>query len=269
MHKGVRCLCMSAQFPLCLMLGEETLRAICAAVAKCQARHGKRLLVVGLSGPQGCGKSTAVVKLIERLQCTYGLCADYLSLDDYYLPWAHQLKGGRGPPGSHETTLLLAHVQALSAGTTVASPCYDKQAREGAGDRARRTRPVTGSALDVLLVEGWLLGYLADADGDDALAEYRAIWDQVDLWCCLRVNPGGLRPYVTRWRGKQEIVACREHGLPPPPSRHTASLLERFWPVYDRYYGRQPERLRAAFPGTPVLTFSLEDTECTAWGQTN
>lgn len=241
------------------MLGADKIEAICAAIVEAHARHGGRLLVVGLSGPQGCGKSTAVLRLRDCLQHTYELSTDYLSLDDYYLPWA-RLRNGRGPPGSHDTALLLAHLQSLRAGTAINSPCYDKLARKGVGDRMARTRLVSGTTLQILLLEGWLLGYVAGTvEPDQTLAEYWPIWTLVDLWCCLRVDPDRLRAYVTRWRSQQELVACQHVGQPPPPPEHINSFLERCWPIYDRYYRHQPEQLSKAFPNVPVLNFAVED----------
>lgn len=258
------------------MIGEEALGKICVAIAEAHFRHPttRNPLVVVITGPQGCGKSTAMSRLIERLRLTYDLTTDYLSLDDYYLPWAQLGPEGRGLPGSHDTDLLLEHLRSLRNGITVNSPCYDKLARGGAGDRTQRTRTISGVALQVLLLEGWLLGYMAepgrtrDAENaidnatDEALDAYQPIWALVDLWCCLRVtNPCQLPAYVTRWRGQQEVAAYRERNLSPPPAEYIHSFLRRFWPAYTRYYGQQPERLRLAFPAATILIVPLEGGE--------
>lgn len=254
------------------MIGEEALEMICAAITEAHTRHQavQGPLVVAITGPQGCGKSTAVKRLIERLHLTHGLAADYLSLDDYYLPWTQMRGDGRGLPGSHDTNLLLEHLQLLCAGIAVDSPCYDKLARGGAGDRTQRTRNIAGALLQVIILEGWLLGYMAetgdrrdtntldDSATDEALLAYQPIWALIDLWCCLRLGAANELPaYVTQWRGHQEVSAYRERNLSPPPAEHIHFFLHRFWPVYARYYAQQPERLRRAFPTATVLIVPL------------
>lgn len=53
--------------------------------------QGKRPIVVGLSAPQGCGKTTLTRALKEQFTAE-GLKSVVISLDDFYLPRAEQVK---------------------------------------------------------------------------------------------------------------------------------------------------------------------------------
>jgi len=81
-------------------------------------------------------------------------------------------------------------------------PRYDKSAFGGAGDRAPEdTWPAVAGPLDVVLFEGWMLGFSpvgADAAAaiddavafvDDRLGAYRDAWDAfVDSWLVIKVR---------------------------------------------------------------------------------
>jgi len=132
-------------------------------------------LVVGLSAPQGCGKTTVVstlVKLLERR----GTRAASLSIDDVYLTGAEQdalaaanptnaLLRFRGNAGSHDVGLGVETLRALrdvngvrgdgsEARGAVRVPRYDKTMRGGRGDRAPVDAwPEVQAPLDVVLLE--------------------------------------------------------------------------------------------------------------------
>jgi D-glycerate 3-kinase len=83
------------------------------------------LLQLGISAPQGCGKSTLVEQL-EQLCAWLGLAAASVSIDDFYLTNAQQnalaaanpdnrLLGVRGNAGSHDLALGRDTVQQLKA----------------------------------------------------------------------------------------------------------------------------------------------------------
>ncbi|WFC98270.1 glycerate 3-kinase [Malassezia yamatoensis] len=71
---------------------------------------------------------------------------------------------GRGQPGTHDVQLGTQILQALcelnkSPNQTVMFPIYDKSAFDGQGDRSAQQVAVKGP-VDIVLFEGWCLGYL-------------------------------------------------------------------------------------------------------------
>lgn len=131
-----------------------------------------RPAVIGVSGAQGCGKTTLAREAAARIG------AAHLSLDDVYLTRAerqalardaHPLFATRGPPGTHDLGLLERTLAALAAAgpdTVTALPSFDKRAderRPAAAEPRFRGRP------SAILVDGWCLG--AVAEDDAALAE--------------------------------------------------------------------------------------------------
>lgn len=130
-------------------------------------------LVVGVSAPQGCGKTTLVAEL-EALAPEAGLAAASVSIDDFYLTRAEQAataaaSGGnpllelRGNAGTHDLALGTRTLDALihaPPGATVPLPRYDKAAFGGLGDRApEQGWPSAAAPVDVILLEGWMLGF--------------------------------------------------------------------------------------------------------------
>lgn len=122
-------------------------------------------LVVGIAGPQGCGKSTTVIALRQVLEAG-GLRVAVLSLDDLYLTHAgrvalaaqvHPLLATRGVPGTHDVALCLDLLDALVAGRDVRLPRFDKAAdtRLDPSDWDAVKGPV-----DIVLFEGWCVGAL-------------------------------------------------------------------------------------------------------------
>ncbi|MDP1736956.1 MAG: kinase [Caulobacter sp.] len=117
--------------------------------------------LIGISGPQGSGKTTLARAAADRL----GGAA--FSLDDVYLTQAeraglaarvHPLFAVRGPPGTHDLDLADRAVAALrTAGTDSRTrlPRFDKLADERAPER---DWPVFEGRPKVILVDGWCLG---------------------------------------------------------------------------------------------------------------
>jgi len=119
--------------------------------------------VVGICGPQGSGKSTAV-RVLARLLEQRGLKVATLSLDDLYLPIearqalardVHPLLRTRGVPGTHDVALGLAVLDGLAGEGATAIPRFDKAADTRAPAPAWTT--VEGP-VDVVLFEGWCVG---------------------------------------------------------------------------------------------------------------
>ena len=136
--------------------------------------NGSPTLVVGLSCPQGGGKTTLSYVLKALAEADMGARCEVMSIDDFYLTFAEQqalaaehagnrLLSVRGNPGTHDLALAartLRDLRVLGPGATLRVPRYDKAAHGGRGDRAPEAEwsTVTGP-IDILLFEGWCLGF--------------------------------------------------------------------------------------------------------------
>ncbi|KAI9795091.1 MAG: hypothetical protein M1816_000113 [Peltula sp. TS41687] len=135
-------------------------------------------LIIGLSGPQGVGKTTLVSTLTHHLSAApHNLLTLPLSIDDLYLPRTAQvalsaahatnhLLAHRGQPGTHDVALGLAVLRGIREGRPTRVPRYDKAAFGGAGDRvpAEEWEEVQGgqeSSVNVVILEGWCVGFRA------------------------------------------------------------------------------------------------------------
>lgn len=219
--------------------------------ARSLARPSGRPLVLGIQGPQGCGKSTLATSLCEALRAD-GLRAATLSIDDVYLTRAEQIAlsarfpgnrylAQRGYPGTHDVALGTAVIDALRSGEAgeVRVPRYDKSAHGGLGDRAPVERwEVVATPLDVVVVEGWMLGFtpvdaatLGDPDlvpCNEALAAYAAWHARIDGWVVLEpLDP----VWVVPWRIDAER-ARRERGEDALSDEAARDYVERFLPAY-------------------------------------
>ncbi|EEH53654.1 glycerate kinase [Micromonas pusilla CCMP1545] len=230
-------------------------------------------LVVGLSAPQGCGKTTVVstlVKLLERR----GTRAASLSIDDVYLTGAEQdalaaanptnaLLRFRGNAGSHDVGLGVETLRALrdvngvrgdggEARGAVRVPRYDKTMRGGRGDRAPVDAwPEVQAPLDV----GWMLGFTpigpdaCDAIDPDLVAVdaslsnggYDALSALVDAWVVVKVADA---EWVRAWRLQAERQT-RAEGRPTLSDDEVSDFVDRFMPAYVAYlpglYARGPD----------------------------
>lgn len=226
--------------------------------SEASARPG---LVVGVSGPQGSGKTTLCAQLSQALTAE-GLRVAVLSLDDLYLTRAerrrlaervHPLLAVRGPPGTHDVALGLATLDALTRGAGPALlPRFDKALDD-------RIEPDEAAApVDLVLFEGWCLGARpqaesalaepvnalereADADGrwrawvNRALAQaYPPLWARLDRLVLLQ--PPGFSD-VLDWRLEQERAlrsGLAAEARPSPPGLMSDAEVARFVQHYER-----------------------------------
>lgn len=134
-----------------------------------------RPLFVGVQGPQGAGKTTAVRRVQHQLSTECELSVVVISLDDFYLPhhslvqlasanpdnWLFQ---GRGLPGTHDIELAESVLNRLSQINdeygVLELPSFDKSLFGGAGDRSPPGKgTLVKSPVDVVILEGWCLGF--------------------------------------------------------------------------------------------------------------
>ena len=222
-------------------------------------RPGKTL-IVGINGPQGAGKSTlcrALAKMFER----QGTIAAAISIDDFYLTRAEQIHlasahpsnlylQNRGYPGTHDVGLALKTMRAFQDRIEVVIPRYDKSAYQGKGDRA----PVSEwtrvkSPADVVLFEGWMLGFqpvgvsndAAFMEIDEKLQAYMSLWETLDLFVFL--DPLDHR-YVVDWRieAEEKMKAEGKSGM-------SAVEVERYVRLFLKAYEIYLPKLREDGPG--------------------
>lgn len=135
------------------------------------------MLIIGIAGGSGCGKSTVVKQIIKRLPKD---SVTVIPQDSYYKDNGHLSPEERAKinfdhPSSIEFNLLLKHLEELEQGNTIGMPIYSYLTCA----RAAETIPV--HAREVVIVEGILIlsnprlrakmdiKVFVDADADDRL----------------------------------------------------------------------------------------------------
>jgi D-glycerate 3-kinase len=135
-----------------------------------QVSTSHRTLIVGISGSQGCGKSTLAALLVLLLRELMGLRAINLSIDDFYHTHAtrqqlartvHPLLATRGVPGTHDVALAMQTLTALTRPGEVLVPRFNKvmDDRMAQSEWQRILAP-----LDVIVLEGWCLAIPAQPE---------------------------------------------------------------------------------------------------------
>ncbi|XP_038974976.1 LOW QUALITY PROTEIN: D-glycerate 3-kinase, chloroplastic-like [Phoenix dactylifera] len=216
-------------------------------------------LVIGVSAPQGSGKTTLVFAL-DHLFRRSGRNAATLSIDDFYLTAEDQAKlrsknpGNallefRGNAGSHDLQFSIDTLTSLSKltkkGMKMKLPRYDKSANGGRGDRADpSTWPEVEGPMEVVLLEGWMLGFkplpnevVKAVDPqlevvNKNLEAYFDAWDKfVGAWIIIKIKDPNC---VYQWRLQAE-VAMREDGKPGMSDEEVLDFVSRYLPAYKAY----------------------------------
>lgn len=239
--------------------------------------------IYGICGLQGSGKSTLAAQLAGAAAAR-GLRLACVSIDDFYLDCAerhqlgqqvHPLLATRGPPGTHDTGLAAATLDALRRGGTCRLPRFDKSCDQ----RRPREQWPTLAAADLVVLEGWFLGTppedeeaLADPVNDlereedpdgrwrnwcnRALArEYPSLWRRVDR--LLFLQPPGFE-VVPAWRWQQEQSLRQAN---PQYRGMDRAALERFIQHFERV-SRQALR---SLPAIADLTVRLDAQRRPEW----
>lgn len=126
-------------------------------LALAQSLAARRIRVVGIAGPAGCGKTTLAALLVDALRALdLERPVARVSLDDFYLPQAERRRLGlpwRAMPGSHDLGRAVRLLEEVHAGrSAIEVPTFDPSRDEPAG--ARRI----AGPLSLLLFEGWIVG---------------------------------------------------------------------------------------------------------------
>ncbi len=144
------------------------------------------MLIIGIAGGSGSGKTTVVKKLIKSLPKD---SVSVISQDSYYKDNGHKSAEERAKinfdhPSSIEFSLLIKHLDQLKEGNDIQMPVYSYLTCA----RSKETIPV--SPKKVIIVEGILIlsnprmrermdiKVFVDADGDDRLM--RIIWRDLE-----------------------------------------------------------------------------------------
>lgn len=231
--------------------------------------------MLGLQGPQGCGKSTAAAELVDAAQRD-GRRAVAVSIDDFYLTHAEQRAVAaahpgnptllyRGYPGTHDVALGARVIDALAScpdGRTVLVPGYDKSAHAGRGDRAPegQWRRATGP-FHLVVVEGWMVGFAPVDERTlppelEAPNRYLAAYGAWNARLHALVHLTVASPTtIVDWRVESER-ARRASGVGALSDDDARDYIERFLPAYRAY---EPA-LQAHPPCADVLRVALGPT---------
>jgi uridine kinase len=115
------------------------------------------MLVVGIAGGTGSGKTTVVEKIIKRFHPDHVvvLPQDSYYKDNSYLPLEKRQQINFDHPASLEFTLMIDHIKKLKRGETIRQPIYSYITC------TRSKETITVKPADVVILEGILI--LADA----------------------------------------------------------------------------------------------------------
>ena len=128
-------------------------------------KKNKKLIILGLAGGQGSGKSTisSILKII--LNTNYKLKVLTISIDDYYktlyerkkISSTNKLMITRGVPGTHDINLLYKHLKNLKKKRF--KPFLSPKFSKAKDDRMKKRdwKKISGS-YDVVIFEGWCVG---------------------------------------------------------------------------------------------------------------
>ena len=233
-------------------------------------------IIICISGAQGSGKSTLAAMLVNVLQKVGGFRTAVLSLDDFYRTRQerermaidiHPLFAVRGVPGTHDIALLNRVIGSVKAGQVTTHPVFNK-AKDDRDEQWRSMEP-----LDVLVLEGWCLGALPQAESSLAvpvneLEETRdpdGIWrrrvnaelastDYQQAFNC-DINTFLAVPdmeSVFRWRLQQE------QSLPPGGGVMDEAGVREF----IIYYERITRAMLKDLPGRADITLFLDKAHC-------
>ncbi|CDJ61479.1 glycerate kinase, putative [Eimeria maxima] len=177
------------------------LRSVCQADPPVS---GRLPIIVGITGPQGCGKTTLCASLLAGLGAL-GIKAAASSMDDFYLPTkflspvvflgencsGQKLLPRRGPPGTHDINLCRSVLESIKQRKpNIMLPKYDKSQMNGRGDRSNEAVLLDATDIDVFLLEGWMLGFrhVDPKVLTGSLKDYEPLYAYIDLWLVVKVS---------------------------------------------------------------------------------
>nr|WP_297783565.1 uridine kinase [uncultured Allomuricauda sp.] len=111
------------------------------------------MLILGIAGGTGCGKTTVVNQIVEQLPTNE---VGVISQDSYYNDLSHMSKEERAlvnfdHPNSIDFDLLIAHIELLKQGKTIDTPIYSFV------EETRMKETIPTPPRKVMIVEGILV----------------------------------------------------------------------------------------------------------------
>jgi len=179
------------------------------------------MLVIGIAGGTGSGKTTVVRKIIESLPAeeVVVMPQDCYYKDNAHIPLEERLKINYDEPASIEWSLLTEHIKELKQGRDVEMPTYDFLTC------SRQKETVHLSPKEVIVVEGILV--LTDKELRDML-DVKVFVDADADERLIRVIS---RDCVERGRTPQMVIDRYQETLKPmhelyiEPSKRYADLI--------------------------------------------
>lgn len=179
------------------------------------------MLVIGIAGGTGSGKTTVVRKIIESLPAeeVVVMPQDCYYKDNAHIPLEERLKMNYDEPASIEWSLLTKHIKELKQGRDVEMPTYDFLTC------SRQKETVHLSPKEVIVVEGILV--LTDKELRDML-DVKVFVDADADERLIRVIS---RDCVERGRTPQMVIDRYQETLKPmhelyiEPSKRYADLI--------------------------------------------
>jgi D-glycerate 3-kinase len=156
-------------------------------------------------------------------------------------------------------------------GEKIPVPFYDKSLCGGRGDRASRERwPVVEGPVDVILLEGWMLGFRPLPSGGEErgrreeglkdvnhyLGKYEKWHELVDAWVVVQVEEVEV---IYKWRLEAERRMREEKGKEGSMTDvEVADFVSRFLPAYEAYLQPSLYAADALPPEKPVLRVLID-----------
>ena len=178
------------------------------------------ILVIGIAGGTGSGKTTLMKNIINR----FGDVVTVLSHDNYYkrhddMTYEERCALNYDEPASLETDLMTRHLEALRRGEAIDCPVYDFTVH----NRSNETIRITPS--QVIIVEGILIF------ADEALRELMDIRIFVDTDADVRLCRRIKRDVNKRGRSLESVLLQYQQTVKPmhdqyvEPSKKYANLV--------------------------------------------
>ena len=276
------------------VLSDNLVSPILAFIESHHSKQRIQPLVVGISGPQGSGKTTLVNHLVKQLSSDpYSLGVVSFSIDDIYLPHeelleiarnnpGNKLLQHRGEPGTHDVPLGISTLDNLLAGKPTPIPSYDKSRYDGRGDRVPASEwKIAQPPFDIILFEGWCLGFQALSQAtvaqkrstsghqrilsqhplehlqfvNEKLRGYSRLWDRLEALVWLNAQDIN---YVYAWRLEQEHVMKAELGRGMTDDQ-IKIFVDGYMPAYEMYIdGLMKGELFAGKNGRQILRIDYD-----------